>query len=871
MISVQSNIIDIYPYTYNSIDAINSNDHIYTYSVRNYNSWNGYNEVSVNYIDTTNINYQIDEMFIYDTSSYNKNEINNSNNNFNIKIIDKKINVIGNTDFPELYKNILVFYRYNNLSAMESNKLYFMAKDCYSLTFNDKNIFNIEINEKMSNLILNHDIELTADDINIIVLSSKSMVGNISYDEYIKKSKYDIITSLNNYESPLMKYVGDKSYNKLINDEITKIDLYNRNIKIKVFNNTLKESDIITTRDNIAKAKKNIYKYYIEFYYKIGRSYLSDQCDTSINKITKLNVNRKYSNNNIHDINYKDIIYIYNGNIQEPFIRFSFIKNHTSILVFQNGKIIKPKFYYEGKHILKLSSVNSIEYGENGYYYIYVSINDLSLDNFMIDSIYQVMEGVKNSVTINISKNPIYTVITKNFFRENNSFKLYPLKTYIKYSSDIEYFDIHNNSINEPIELNNNTEAYIKIGDQLLLMVVDKYIDGETSKFTNRFSKEYEKVKDENEDLYREIYKPSENGEYIGLYTNNYVSLLRNSNELQLNDIMKRSLYNDKLWNKTIDNIHYRLYEYGPYVNQLNNESENMVLFNEGYTIYNDDIKTFVLNDTKLVFVKVLDGAEIKYLEIDPNTNEIKRYSKMHNKYENINNIHKKENISILNLYRKNENDEYVKYKSPKDITSYNKICKIDINVKSIFDTTEIADDSYIDTGIIYDSNGINHYNNIMKNKRYKLELFNTSNGYSDFYLNDENDNFLAYEIPYQLIGNEDKMICFLDGEYIDKYHLNQYVYYKLFKNKSIIAFPDNFISDTFEYIKDSDGKYVYDENKNKYIEYDENNKDHIDLQRYKRFVSSVFINSFGNYTLYNTLDNISIKNGVITNARKVI
>lgn len=99
---------------------------------------------------------------------------------------------------------------------------------------------------------------------------------------------------------------------------------------------------------------------------------------------------------------------------------------------------------------------------------------------------------------------------------------------------------------------------------------------------------------------------------------------------------------------------------------------------------------------------------------------------------------------------------------------------------------------------------------------------YNISNGYSEFHINDEDDNFLAYEIPEQIMCNEGRILTFINGLLINEYQIDKRLWYQLFDGQAVLSLSSDL------------------ENSN---------------------INSVFITSAGTYALYQDIHGISLVN----------
>ena len=104
------------------------------------------------------------------------------------------------------------------------------------------------------------------------------------------------------------------------------------------------------------------------------------------------------------------------------------------------------------------------------------------------------------------------------------------------------------------------------------------------------------------------------------------------------------------------------------------------------------------------------------------------------------------------------------------------------------------------------------------------IRAYRIDSSYNNYFINDEDENYLAYIIPNQLINSENKLMTFLNGKFSDEYEINKKLYSRLFGGDTILSMsydPEDIDSDEGYHI-DPEGDIYIDPETNEYI-YDPN------------------------------------------------
>lgn len=147
-------------------------------------------------------------------------------------------------------------------------------------------------------------------------------------------------------------------------------------------------------------------------------------------------------------------------------------------------------------------------------------------------------------------------------------------------------------------------------------------------------------------------------------------------------------------------------------------------------------------------------------------------------------------------------------------------------------DTDKLENSDLTDDYPVYDFNFSSPYST----KDDQIKAYRIDSSYSNYFINDE-DDFLAYVIPNQLINSESKMLTFLDGKFTDEYTINKNLYSRLFGGDTILSFSDNPEStEDFHYRIDPDGIYYFDNVKNVYIADPDRDKSYYKLKSFDTY-----------------------------------
>ena len=126
-----------------------------------------------------------------------------------------------------------------------------------------------------------------------------------------------------------------------------------------------------------------------------------------------------------------------------------------------------------------------------------------------------------------------------------------------------------------------------------------------------------------------------------------------------------------------------------------------------------------------------------------------------------------------------------------------------------------------------------------------------------DFHSNSETDNFYSYKINSQISNNGTRLLAFVNGYLMNDFIVSNKLYYTLFNGDSILSLCDDpKIFDTPKFIEDPNGLYVYDSELDKYFIPESYSDEDV---RYKKYISSIYIVSAGNYDISHDIHTITI------------
>lgn len=738
----------------------------------------------------------------------------------------------GYTPNGYIYKSSNIF---NNLN---DDVIYYDKKYCKLVKYISLNTIK---NSEGKNKIL---INMTDDDFE---------------NRYISKYQLNLWIKDNN-KSMLIpsSYIYDFKINKnTISMAIDEINGYNSGMKFTCYciydevSSEMKETtinDILSSYkidDYISSPNTSTDTYgddLIRYFPYYLRERLDEQSPTFFGKIETI------SRNNI-------INYLPDTGLFVPCIRFEVPMKHSSFMIFHHGKLLSPYAYFEGKHTIT-QQLNGNKYkitiGNSGNMYIYINLTDFASDEYDIS----ILEN-KTIITLN---EPIYMIISNNYFNEDVVFPLAEIDKYIPCKGSKFY-----NYIDDDYVITDNDGT-----------TIGKYI-----KYEDDYYELYEKTPNKYYKSYREVYK-TDDGK--SRYKCEYI--IKNSNELP---------------NSSIEYFYkVRSYEYILPVNKRINKEKISIMIEQMLEV--DDIEQDYVtgikyakdsvNDNKNMywliminnnkrFVKSGDlNSDGKYsvivdgIEYEPEMNNNKpiTYKRVTYKYSTLlSDIKYYTESGSTELYVKN-NDNYEKYipdyEQVKALRNYNEILKFRIVNGEIIGSIP-TDSEYLALINSNDTNNIELDSDVLNICDGKIVAYDISNGFSQYYLNDEDDEFLSYPIPSQLIASDNKLFAFIDGRLTDEFIIDKHLYYRLFDGNTMLAFSeDPIINDNDEqnYKKfryDENGDYVFDPMEERYRRYEGQKDD--DLNRYRKIISAIYLTNPGNYTLYQDIHGIEYDDGVFT------
>lgn len=713
---------------------------------------------------------------------------------------------------------------------------------------------------------------------------------------YIDSIHYEIITTSNMILPSWCKQNGNTieisipekylyyNYDKIPPEEITTTvtlaitvldsGLFSTNTERNI--NDILESYGLEREEEIpdSPADENLLTYYPEFF----RHQLERQCKSFTGEINKI---RKDS-----------IIYYLKDDAEvtdyTPCIIFEFPIKHSSVMIFKDGNLISPFTYFEGVHQIKKINgdyVEEVELGEYGNMYMYINLNDLidesELSQFLNDP---------DKTLISLSST-LRIICTNTLFEEDVRFPLYMIKKYVPINST-RYSYMYDDETEHYGYVEDTEGIYVKYDED------GEYYQVQTDK---RYTRELNELtinqtiggEDVTETVYKENYIEDENGEYYAVLTNEYIIPANKNLDLQNLAIVAENLVEYNYDDFDADGNKYAVdSEEGLYCSAMVKTSEPdrvkrfikygsfVIPETPEYVLYQDTryLKTKFNNNSESFSYD--DTNEDNYMYVKCKGDNVIRYSRVHYKYYSLmNNIKYSTIKGDRNLFVKDPvSGEFFKYKPSDDLATqfmkYNKMIKIKISGGEIIDCGLPPVDEFIDMidcGSEIDFNDTDEFDHIDLNysavesiEDGHVVAFNISNGYSQYYFNKEDEQFLAYVVPHQVANSEGKMLGFLNGRLTDEFVINKYLFFRLFDGNTILSFSDDPTSpDQSYYMIDQEGEYIYDEDENKYVKITDDMLIDDDTTRYKKIILDVYLTNLGNYTLYQDINNISFKDGI--------
>lgn len=650
--------------------------------------------------------------------------------------------------------------------------------------------------------------------------------------------------------------IGDISDNDTINIEIYLYTIEDDNSpKEDNINDILGGNKVLEPSTESESYDDNIRKYYPYYF----RKYLESDTDllhsTYYEKIDTVDMN--------------GVIYLPNNDKYIPCIQLEIPIKHSSIMIFQNGKIVSPYAYFEGQHTIIVYDKNGNKYnktyGSSGNMYLYIDISNLDEDQYK--------SAVRNADSEYKLTNPIYMIISNTFFNENVVFPLTAVDKYLKFEDNRYIYNYSSNTYEKKLDgdyLKDENERYYKI-------IANE--DGSISRYTQK----YEQITTGGKTIYQLQYTSDNDGEYYKVQTNEYVLPVNKNIDINNLSIAIETMEECIAEPETDGNYTYAK---DPGTDKFVNLYWKVIDSNGVSHFYLKDFTTLSEGEPfseNNYFYKIGTYKENEYKIVTNSEGTPIVYRRVSYKCSNVtNNLKYYTEPGDLGLYELNDNNEYIKYKPDekliKSLKSYNKVIKFRIENGEIIDCGYPNTDEFltlIDLQELYESEE-DHSNpkslDLNSNLTTILDGFvfayNTNNGYSKYYLNDEDENFLSYEIPNQLMMSDKKLLAFMDGYFTDEFRIDKHLYYRLFHGDTILSFSTDQTNPDIGYTYDPNGDYVYDTNEGKYRKYNESSDS--ELTRYKKHVASIYLTNPGNYTLYQDIHGISYDDGVFTLANDI-
>lgn len=636
---------------------------------------------------------------------------------------------------------------------------------------------------------------------------------------------------------------------------------------------------------------------YSKYFPQAFRHSMEKQSETYIDQISA--IHRSFI------VNY--VVEEFNGPRKVPCILLEIPMKHSSVMLFQNGLIIEPYAYFEGHHEISIYDANeniikTDNDSKNGNMYLYIEISKL-VD---IDQYETFLNGSSKSLKLT---HPIDIVISNGFFEEDVRFPLYVVKKYFPKDSKTYYYDYENDEYVEYIEgdtyhigthvksdtgeflpilfgkLYNQTKREIKSteesevydyiytedsnGDYIAastneyLIPVNKHLDLNNIVIVAEEMVEYDY---DEKDEFNIPYTSDEDGYYYSarffdyedpVATNEYKSFIKADTQVSF----------DGLYQMTSDG------------NVTKYTKLSDVTINDGVINTTLNLSPYVSNDNLFLKILIADYSE-KTVMIRCKIAQVRisgeplynvkptKYRRGHYKYSNIlNNVEFSTIKGERGLIEKptSGEDNSKPYLPDKDLINqfdkFNNVIKIKIKGGEIIDCGFPTTDEYInafDCGLEYVYPDDDIYNptkydlidlntaSVETIEDGKILAFNISNGYSRYHFNKEDEKFLSYIIPDQLINSEGKMMIFVDGKYTDEFEIAKYIYYRLFNGDTILSISDDQTSEeNIKYKLAENGDYRYPNTS------------------YNKIRSNVFVTNLGNYTLYQDINGLSYSDGV--------
>lgn len=734
-----------------------------------------------------------------------------------------------------------------NISNINKNK------NEISMTITGDNFQKYYIDKSQLTLWINY-----SDNTRMLIPTSAITNAVYNNDKIIVTLTFESITNINNI-SFSGYYIFDEDISEYTETTINDV-IHSYNIEDYYVNPPE------TTDENYYQNLLDYYPYYLN-------EQLGKQGTTYFGKIEKIEITDVIKFLPDDDTNDK----------YSPCISFEVPMKHSSFMLFHHGKLISPYAYFEGIHTIKHRKNGSIieeSVGNSGNIYIYVNIRDLG-DEY--DS------SVKNNEsTINLIE-PIYMIITDTFFNEDVVYPLIEVEKYIPIEDEIEWYNLDYES-----DSVKTSQTYVKVEDGVgnYIKYKDNYYEVDSNEVYNEYYRVYEKVTDS---IFKTHYKIA-----------------------AADDFDKEIISQDEILYKKV-----KTYEYILPVNKRLNKEKISIMVEQMCMVDPDEVESDIMTglnyapaynglywaidtDSGRRFCKVgnnTDGEyfiEINGIKYNPimNIDKPVLYKRAVYQYsELLNNIKYSTEKADSELYRLNSDGIYELVQPDPTLVNefrkYNDIIKIKIMNGEIIDCGFPNTDEYLNlidcdyesiidgdgNQIDYNHNIIDLNSNITNVADGKIVAYDNSNGFSQYHLNKEDEEFLSYPIPNQLIASEKKLFAFMDGKLTDEFIIDKHLYYRLFDGNTMLAFSDDpIIRDTVEgpedyknYRYNPSGKYVFD-TVNECYRKDNGSSEDLKLHHYDKIISTIYITNPGNYTLYQDIHGISYDStsGIFTIANDI-
>lgn len=470
----------------------------------------------------------------------------------------------------------------------------------------------------------------------------------------------------------------------------------------------------------------------------------------------------------------EDKLYIESG---KKYIVLQIPAKHSSVMIFQDGKIIEPSRYIYDKGINTVYiDISNISYTITNGIYQFNNIRIVGTVTYFNEDVRYPLRMIVYKFKENSTGS--YAFIHNKVTSEYGAVFFSYVDSYITKNPDWERYDVSNrydyyindnhtdtsNAVILGLLVPDNGDGFVVYSSNEYVIPVNKSLD----------KKNFMIVYDEpieNYDVKRDsgrIYRAATNGYWYIAYKGSFnkdkaICTLYPESKVTLDENGIPSLDDYKFFNingcYTFDEVYYR---HSKLITNINYREDYATT---GKVIEPSDIERYIRDSAalrkfdKIMIIKIVDG---EILDCGfPNTDE------------------------------------------------WNKL----IDLKSNFDFDGPDGKPNTSDDIPYDAINFNDFS-VSMIPDGNIYAYNVSNGYSKYYINDEKDNFLAYPVPSQIMHSDGKILAFLDGKFTDEFMINTVLYRRLFEGSPILAFTDD-TTDMLssKYIESNNGEYMRVEN----------------------------------------------------------